>query len=64
MRDYKVGIENSSGKVKKQSKKKMRKLEPNLDTLLSGVRNPMCSLPDDFFSNPRQYRKDNSEISQ
>jgi len=64
MRDYKVGIENSSGKGRKKRNKKMREFDPNLDTLAANARNPLGKLPSDFFSNPRKYRKSDSEISQ
>lgn len=50
-------------KGRKRSKKKMRKFDPNLDALAANARNPLGKLPDDFFTNPRKYRKDGSEIS-
>lgn len=48
---------------KKTQKKKFRLVEPNPVTLTSNSRNPLGTLPDDFASNPRKYRKPDSEIS-
>jgi hypothetical protein len=61
MCDCRMEIKNSPRKGKRQ--KKMRGFNPNIDTLSSNYRNPLGELPKDFFTNPRKYRKPDSEIS-
>lgn len=48
--------EKSKKRKTRAGKKKNRRFEPNLDTIMSGLRNPTGELPKDFFTNPRKYR--------
>jgi len=63
MCECEIKIKNPPGKGRKKRKKKMRELKPNLNAILANARNHLGRLPDDFSTNPRKYRKDDSEIS-
>jgi hypothetical protein len=63
MCDYEVRIKSAPGQGKKRRKKKMREFNPNLNTLAANAKNPTGELPKDFSTNPRKYRKHDSEIS-
>jgi hypothetical protein len=64
MCDYEIRVKNLPGQGKRTRKRRNREFNPNLDAILANARNPLGELPSDFFTNPRKYRKDDSEISQ